>query len=57
MRDVGPAEPVLDNLNAFAAAVRGDAVYPITGQDMINNIALLEAITRSAKTGGIVTVE
>ena len=57
MRDVGPAEPVLDNLNAFAAAVRGDAVYPITGQDMINNIALLEAITRSAKTGGVVMVE
>ena len=44
MRDVGPAEPVLDNLNAFAAAVRGDAVYPITGQDMINNIALLEPL-------------
>jgi predicted dehydrogenase len=48
---------VLDNLNAFAAAVRGEAAYPITGQDMINNIALLEAITRSAKTGAVVTVE
>jgi predicted dehydrogenase len=57
VRDVAPAEPVLDNLNAFAAAVRGEAVYPITGQDMINNIALLEAITRSAKTGAVVTVE
>jgi predicted dehydrogenase len=55
--DVAPAEPVLDNLNAFAAAVRGEAAYPITGQDMINNIALLEAITRSAKTGAVVTVE
>jgi predicted dehydrogenase len=57
VRDVAPAEPVLDNLNAFAAAVRGEAIYPITGQDMINNIALLEAITRSAKTGAVVTVE
>lgn len=57
VRDVAPAEPVLDNLNAFAAAVRGEAVYPISGQDMINNIALLEAITRSAKTGAVVTVE
>ena len=57
VRDVAPAEPVLDNLNAFAAAVRGEAPYPITGQEMIDNIALLEAITRSAKTGAVVTVE
>lgn len=57
VREVGPAEPVLDNLNAFAAAVRGEADYPISGQDMINNIALLEAITRAAKTGDVVTVD
>ena len=32
-------------------AVRGDGTYPITGEDMINNIALLEAIVASAETG------
>lgn len=57
VREVGPAEPVLDNLNAFAAAARDEAVYPITGQDIINNIALLETITHSAKTGAVVTVD
>jgi predicted dehydrogenase len=51
--EVPPAEPVLTNLNAFASAVRGEAPYPITGEEMINNIALLEAITRSARTGAV----
>jgi predicted dehydrogenase len=51
--EVAPAEPVLDNLNAFARAVRGEAAYPITGQEMIDNIALLEAIVRSARTGAV----
>jgi predicted dehydrogenase len=51
--EVAPAEPVLDNLEAFASAVRGDGPYPIAGEEMINNIALLEAITRSARTGGV----
>jgi predicted dehydrogenase len=53
VREVPPAEPVLTNLNAFASAVRGEKPYPITGEDMINNIALLEAITRSAATGTV----
>lgn len=51
VREVAPAEPVRDNLRAFARAVRGTAAYPITGEDMINNIALLEAIIRSARSG------
>lgn len=51
VREVAPAEPVRDNLRAFARAVRGTETYPITGQDMINNIALLEAIIRSARSG------
>jgi predicted dehydrogenase len=54
--EVGPAEPVLDNLNAFAAAVRKEKPYPITGEDMVNNIGLLEAIIRSAGTGGVETI-
>jgi predicted dehydrogenase len=56
-REVGPAEPVLDNLNAFAIAVQGGPSYPISGEDMINNIALLEAITRSVATGGVANVD
>lgn len=51
VREVAPAEPVRDNLRAFAHAVRGVSAYPISGEDMINNIALLEAIVRSAKSG------
>jgi len=56
VREVAPAEPVRDNLVAFAEAVRGAAVYPISGEDMINNIALLEAIVASAKSGQVVSV-
>lgn len=52
IREVPPAEPVRDNLRAFAHAVRG-ANYPISGEEMINNIALLEAIVKSARTGGV----
>lgn len=51
VRELPPAEPVRDNLKAFARAIRGEADYPITGEDMINNIALLEAIVRSANSG------
>lgn len=53
VREVAPAEPVLDNLRAFARAVRGVENYPISGEDMIENIALLEAIVRSARTGQV----
>jgi predicted dehydrogenase len=56
LREVGAAEPVRDNLRAFAHAVRGKALYPVTGDDMINNIALLEAIVRSARTGAVEAV-
>lgn len=46
------AEPVLTNLEAFANAVRGGS-YPITGEDLVNNIALLEAIIQGAKSGNV----
>jgi predicted dehydrogenase len=55
-REVGPAEPVKDNLVAFARAVRGKATYPISGDDLVNNIALLEAVFRSAASGRLETV-
>ena len=42
---------LIPHLRAFARAVRGTAPYPISGEEMINNIALLEAIIRSARSG------
>jgi predicted dehydrogenase len=51
------AEPVKDNLVAFARAIRKAAPYPITGKDLINNISILEAIIKSAaKDGAVVKV-
>jgi hypothetical protein len=42
---------------AFARAVRGEAPYSITGDELVNNIAILEAIIASAaKDGAVVTV-
>ncbi len=52
-REIGKAEPVRDNLVAFARAVRGDQTYPITAQHLVDNIALLEAVFRSALSGQI----
>jgi predicted dehydrogenase len=54
VREVPPAEPVRDNLIAFARAVRGEAPYPITGDELVNNIAILEAIIASAAQDGAV---
>ena len=55
--EVPPAEPVRDNLVAFARAIRGLAPYPITGEDLVNNISILEAIIASAaKDGAVVPV-
>jgi predicted dehydrogenase len=44
-------DTVVVNLEAFAAAVRGEAAYPYTHAEMVHNIELLEAIARSAETG------
>ena len=54
--EVPPAEPVKDNLVSFARAVRGVERYPITADQLVNNIALLEAVFASAKSGKIETV-
>ncbi len=52
--ELPPAEPVKDNLVAFAHAVRGKASYPITGEQLVNNISILEAIIKSAAQDGAV---
>jgi len=54
--EIPPAEPVKDNLVAFARAVRGAGTYPITSAHLIDNIALLEAVFASASTGRIEAV-
>ena len=50
--EVPPADPVKDNLVAFARAICGEALYPITGEDLVNNISILEAIITSAARDG-----
>ncbi len=50
VEEIGKAEPVLANLEAFGRAVAGEAPYPITGDDLLNNIALLEAIVKAASS-------
>jgi predicted dehydrogenase len=57
VKEVAPAEPVRDNLVAFANSVRGRREYPISGDDMINNIAILEAIVASATSGKVVAIK
>ena len=41
-------DAVSANLDAFAAAIKGEAEYPISHDDMIHNIEILEAIIRAA---------
>jgi hypothetical protein len=41
---------------SFARAVRGVEPYPITADQLVNNIALLEAVFASARSGKIENV-
>ena len=54
--EVPPAEPVKDNLVSFARAVRGADRYPITADQFVNTIALLEAVFASARSGKVESV-
>lgn len=42
-------DSVVHNLEAFAAAISGDTPYPFTPDQMVHNIEVLEAISRSAE--------
>ncbi|MGA7326274.1 MAG: Gfo/Idh/MocA family oxidoreductase [Rhodomicrobium sp.] len=48
-----PHPAVRRNLEAFAAAIRGDTPYPVSFQEMTANVRAFEAITRSAASGAI----
>lgn len=51
MREYPWENAVLLNLEAFAAAVRGEAPYPFTDAQKVANVAVLEAVADSAATG------
>ena len=51
--DYAPFNAVLANLEAFADAAEGRAPYPVAQQEMIANIAALEGVFRSARTGAV----
>ena len=56
-REYPPASSVLTNLEAFADAAEGGTPYPVTQKEMIADIAALEAIIESARTGHRVNVQ
>jgi predicted dehydrogenase len=51
-----PHPAVRDNLEAFAAAIAGKALYPVAPAEMIANVRTFEAITRSVASGRIEAV-
>jgi len=55
-REFPPAAAVLANLEAFAAAARGAAPYPVPQEQMIANICALEAVVRSTRSGRVEAV-
>ncbi|HZQ29072.1 MAG TPA: Gfo/Idh/MocA family oxidoreductase [Acidimicrobiales bacterium] len=54
--DYPATDPVLANLEAFAAAVEGRSTYPFTDDELVHNVAVLEAIVQSAASGQPVPV-
>ena len=55
-REVPSIDSIAANIEAFADAVAGKSVYPFTRAEKIGNVAVLEAIARSAETGEAVLV-
>ncbi|HXF52539.1 MAG TPA: Gfo/Idh/MocA family oxidoreductase [Hyphomicrobiaceae bacterium] len=51
MREFPPAPAVRRNIEAFAAAIREEALYPMPQEEMIETVACLEAIIASARSG------
>jgi len=57
VQDYPPAKAVLANLEAFADAATKRAPYPVPQDQMIANVAALEAVFRSVKSGKAEEVE
>jgi predicted dehydrogenase len=51
-----PAPSVRSNLEAFAQAVRGVCPYPVTHEEMLANVAALQAIMLSVQRRGLMAV-
>ena len=47
-------DSVTANLEAFAAAIRGERDYPYSDLELVHNIEVLDAIVRSAEAGQVV---
>jgi predicted dehydrogenase len=56
-REYPPARAVLANLEAFADAAAGHAAYPVPQEQMLANIAALEAVFKSVRSGAVERVE
>ncbi len=54
--DYPAADPEKAELEAFAAAVTGEMPFPVTVDDAVHGVAVLEAIDRAAKTGQAVKI-
>src|SRR5690606_14232805 len=48
IREFGWTDTVVANLEAFRASVLGEAEYPYTGEQLVHNIEVLEAVALSA---------
>jgi len=48
------SDAVTANLEAWAAAIRGEGTYPFSDLEKVHNIEVLEAIVRSAETESVV---
>jgi predicted dehydrogenase len=57
VQDYPAAKAVLSNLEAFADAAAERAPYPVPQDQMIANVAALEAVFRSVKSGAVEAVE
>ena len=51
-----PRNAVKENLEEWASAVAGRGAYRFTNQQLVENVAILEAISKSVETEGWVTV-
>jgi predicted dehydrogenase len=54
--ELDPIDPVVDELGAFAAAIRGEGSVEVDGEAGLAVVAVMEAAVESAATGRAVEV-
>jgi len=55
-RSYPPATPIFANLEAFASAITHGTPYPIPAEQQIETVACIEAVSRSLRSGGPVSL-